>query len=139
MRVLADSSAWIDFLNGSASPEGAEVERLLGSDQDVCTCGLIAMEVLQGIRRERGFPRVVAMFESLTLVEPGSLEVYLRGAEVYRALRSRGVTVRSAVDCVIAAVAEAHGCSILTRDRDLAAIVESGLLRAALWIPAAPG
>jgi predicted nucleic acid-binding protein len=51
---------------------------------------------------------------------------------VYRELRRRGVTVRSTIDCLIAALAEQHRCAILARDRDLERIVGSGLLKVSL-------
>jgi predicted nucleic acid-binding protein len=54
---------------------------------------------------------------------------------VYRALRERGKTVRSTVDCIIAAIAEAGGCDLLARDRDMDAILDSGLLKAGRWQP----
>jgi hypothetical protein len=47
--------------------------------------------------------------------------------------------VRSTVDCSIAAIAEAGGCDLLARDRDLDAILDSGLLKAGRWPPPLPG
>jgi predicted nucleic acid-binding protein len=63
--------------------------------------------------------------------------MYLRAAEIYRILRQKGTTVRSTVDCLIAALAEKNGCWVLTRDRDLKLILESGLVKSRLWHPAA--
>jgi hypothetical protein len=60
----------------------------------------------------------------------GGIHLYLRAAELYRALRERGKTVRSTVDCSIAAIAEDGGCDLLARDRDMDAILDSGLLKA---------
>ena len=134
MNVLIDSSAWIDFLNGFPSPETAEVEHLLGGDETIHTCGIVAMEVLQGLRRSGSFPRAVRLFESLVLLEPAGLDTYLRAAEIYRQLRSRGKTIRSTVDCLVVALAEANDCSILARDRDIQNIVDSQLVRVSLWI-----
>jgi predicted nucleic acid-binding protein len=140
VRVLIDSSAWIEFLNGKppvAAPHGNPsrtadaVSRLLGSDEDLCTCGLIVTEVLQGLRRASGIAAVIGLFQDLTFLEPAGIATYLRAAEVYRQLRQRGVTVRSTIDCLIATLAEEHGCAILARDRDLELILGSGLLRTA--------
>jgi predicted nucleic acid-binding protein len=128
VRVLIDSSAWIDFLNDFPSPHAAEVERLVKSDDEVCTCGLVALEVLQGLRRSSSFPEAQAMFEELTLLEPAGLETYLVAARLYAALRRGGKTLRSAVDCVVLALADEHRCWVLARDRDIEAILESGEL-----------
>lgn len=133
MRILIDSSAWIDFLNGYPSQAAEDLSRLLDSDLDLCTCGLVVAEVAQGLRHEPRFREVVARFQDLTFLEPDGYDTYVRAADVYRRLRQRGTTVRSTIDCLIAALAEEQGCAILARDRDLTAIVASGLLRTALW------
>jgi predicted nucleic acid-binding protein len=129
VRVLIDSSAWIEFLNGSPSRTSDEVSRLLGSESEICTCGLVVTEVLQGLRRESGYPKVVKLFADLTFLEVVGFATYVRAAEVYRVLRRRGTTVRSTVDCLIAILAEEQGCVVLARDRDLEAILGSGLLK----------
>lgn len=135
MKILIDSSAWIDFLNGHPSRESDAVEHLLGGDETIHTTGIVAMEVLQGLRRSGSFPRVIALFESLVLVDAVGLDVHYRAAEIYRQLRNHGHTVRSAVDCLIVALAETHDCSILARDRDIQTILDSGLVRATAWLP----
>ena len=43
---------------------------------------------------------------------------------VYRSCRSRGVTPRGLIDCMIAAVALAADVPVLAHDRDLARIAE---------------
>jgi hypothetical protein len=48
-------------------------------------------------------------------------------------VRRNGVTVRSAIDCLVAVVASERGCYLLARDRDLRRIVESGILPISLW------
>ena len=40
--------------------------------------------------------------------------------------------VRSTTDCLIATLAETNGCCVLARDRDLEAILSSGLVEARL-------
>jgi predicted nucleic acid-binding protein len=136
VRVLVDSSAWIEFLNGSASPVAEEVDRLLGSDEEICTCGLVVTEVTQGLRRQRSFPRVVELFRSLTLLELQGIEPYLWAGEIYRRLRAQGTTVRSAIDCLVVSTAETHDCWLLARDRDIDAILESGISSCRAWVPA---
>jgi len=59
------------------------------------------------------------------------MPLYLRAAALYQGLRERGKTVRSTVDCIIAALAEENDCSVLARDRDMDVILESGLVRVA--------
>jgi len=139
LRVLVDSSAWADFLNGYPSLESAEVAALIRSDHELCTCGVIVAEVFQGLRREKGRAELAQLFGDLVLLEPVGLASYFRAADLYRALRQRGKTIRSTIDCLIAVLAAEHSCYLLARDRDLETIVESRLLTTALWPPAAAG
>jgi predicted nucleic acid-binding protein len=78
------------------------------------------------------------LFRQLGFLEPDGIDAYFRAATLYRDLRARGVTVRSTIDCLIAVLAEAHGCHLLARDRDLARILESGLVAVRPWPPAPP-
>ena len=133
MRVLVDTSVWADFLNGFPSPSTDALAELLGGDEDVCTCGIVVAEVFQGLRPDAGRDAIRRSFEDLTFVEPPGIHLYLRAAELYRALREKGRTVRSTVDCIIAAIAEDGGCALLARDRDMDAIIDSGLLNIARW------
>ena len=135
MRVLVDTSAWVDFLNGFASPAADALAELLQGDDDVCTCGIVVAEVFQGLHRDQGRDSIRRSFEDMTFLEPPGIRLYLRAAGLYRALRERGTTVRSTVDCIIAAIAEDSGCELLARDRDMDAILGSGLLKAGRWQP----
>jgi predicted nucleic acid-binding protein len=133
VRVLVDSSAWVDYFNDYPSALTEEVDRLLGSEHELCTIGVVVLEVAQGLRYERRRHPVLSLFRKLTLLEVHTIDPYLRAAELYRELRARGVTIRSSIDCLVVAAAEAHGCRLLFRDRDLDRIVASGLTSVLRW------
>jgi hypothetical protein len=107
-------------------------------DDDVYTCGIVVAEVFQGLRRAEGRDAIRRSFEDLIFLEPSGIRLHLRAAELYRALRAQGRTVRSTVDCIIAAIAEDAGCALLARDRDMAAILDSGIVKARRWLPPSP-
>ena len=136
MKVLIDTSAWVDFLNDHPSRESEILAALIAGEEELCTCGVIVAEVFQGLRRDKSRDELERLFRDLLFIAPAGIDTYLRAAEVYRQLRRKGVTVRSTVDCLIAVLAEENSCHILARDRDLEAIVASGLLRNR---PARPG
>src|SRR5262249_9010374 len=69
LRALVDTSAWVDFLTGHGSPEQAAVAELLRAEHDVCTCGIIAAEVFQGLRRDKGRDEIARLFREMTLLE----------------------------------------------------------------------
>jgi hypothetical protein len=128
LRVLVDTSVWVDFLSGHESPEQLALSRLLEGDDEVCTCGVVVAEVFQGLRRDRGRNRLEELFRELVFLEADGIASYLEAAELYRDLRSKGVTVRSTIDCLIGVLAARHSCVVLARDRDLMRILASGLV-----------
>ncbi len=115
--VLVDTTVWIDFLRGKATPEVGEIERLLREGEDICTCGVILTEVLQGIRSDDDFRRTLSRF-NVFLFLPMSRETFVTAAELYRSLRGRGITIRKPVDCMIASVSLEHDVPLLHNDRD---------------------
>jgi len=133
LKVLVDTSAWVDFFNGYPSPERSALAQLLAGQDEICTCGIVVAEVFQGLRREKGRAELGRLFRQLLFLEPSGIDLYFRAAEVYRALRQRGVTVRSTIDCLVAVLAEEAGCAVLARDRDLDTILKSGLVKAGVW------
>lgn len=54
---------------------------------------------------------------------------WLDAAAIYRELRRRGITIRSMVDALIAAVAIRIDVPVLHRDRDFGAIAQHSALR----------
>jgi predicted nucleic acid-binding protein len=133
VRVLVDTSVWADFLNGYPSPQAAALAELLRSDDELCTCGTIVAELFQGLRKDEGRHAIQRSFEDLTFLEPSGISLYFRAAEVYRRLRETGHTVRSTIDCVIAVIAEENACYLLARDRDMDAILGSGVVKVRRW------
>ena len=133
MKVLVDTSVWVDFFNDYPSREHAALADLIEGGEEICTCGVIVAEMFQGLRRETGRNEIRALFRQMTFLEPLSIELYLRAAEVYRLLRRKGRTVRSTIDCLIAVIAEENGCRVLARDRDLETILTSGIVKSTLW------
>jgi predicted nucleic acid-binding protein len=133
LRVLVDTSAWAEFLDGTRSPHADAVEALLRGDDEPFTCGIVVAEVFQGLRKDATRAAIERSFRDMSFLEPAGMDAYLRAAEVYRKLRERGVTIRSTIDCIIAVMAEEAGCALLARDRDLDALLASGLVKVKAW------
>lgn len=133
MRVLVDTSAWAEFLNGSRSPHADAVEALLRGDDEPCTCGIVVAEVFQGLRKDATRAAIERSFRDMTFLEASDIGMHLRAAEVFRKLRERGITIRSTIDCIIALIAEEADCALLARDRDLDALLASGLVKVKAW------
>lgn len=138
MKVLIDTSAWVDFLNGYSSPQREAVADLIASEQELCTCGVIVAEVFQGLKRDRNRNELARLFRKLLFLEPSGIDLYLHAAEIYRLLRKKGLTIRSTIDCLIAALAEQNGCYLLSRDRDMEMILGSGYVNVRPWRTGTP-
>lgn len=128
MRILVDTSVWVDFFNGHPSPQAETLTRLIREDADLVTCGLIVSEVMQGLRQAKSLLNIERHFRQMDWLSPKEPDTYLEAADLFRRLRERGITIRSTIDCVIAGLAAHHDAQILSKDRDLTLIVESNLL-----------
>lgn len=117
MPILVDSSVWIAYFNGAATPKTDHLDRLLGSGSLVIA-DLILCEVLQGFREERDFERAREALLRLPILEMSGAELALESAESYRALRAKGITIRSTIDCWIATFCIREGLELLHDDRD---------------------
>jgi len=121
--LLVDTSVWIDFFRGRSVSHVAALERTIQAGDDVCICGLILTEVLQGIKSDVDYRKTATYFKSLIFL-PMRYPTFVRAAEIYRRLRRNGVTVRRPIDCVIAATAIEHDVLLLHNDRDFDPIEE---------------
>lgn len=117
MMVLVDTTVWIDFFAGQTLTHIETFESLLEQEEDICICGIILTEVLQGIRKETEFQKTKNLFNSLIFL-PMSYSTFLQSAEIYRKLRQKGITIRKSIDCMIASVALENNISLLHNDKD---------------------
>ena len=62
MKILVDTSAWVDYLNGHPSPERAALADLVVSDHEICTCGVVIAEVFQDSAGRRVVPSWLSCF-----------------------------------------------------------------------------
>ena len=117
MMVIVDTTVWIDFFASKVSPHVAALESLIRNRDDICICGVILTEVLQGIRRQNEYEEVKEKFDSLIFL-PMTRTTFIKAADIYRFLRRRGITIRKPIDCMIASVAIEHDIELLHNDRD---------------------
>jgi predicted nucleic acid-binding protein len=117
--LVVDSSVWIDFFAGHPSPARLTLRRLLDdAEVRIVVPDLVLFEVLRGFRSERDHRSAKALMESLKVEETGGVELALEAARHYRSLRAAGITVRSALDVLIATFCIERDYVLLHRDRD---------------------
>jgi hypothetical protein len=124
--TLVDTSVWVEVFR-RGRPLALEA---LVPFEDVVTCLPVIQEVLQGFADEGAY-RVAreAMFALPIVESPLRADVVVEAVGLYRAARRQGLTVRSSVDCLIAACAVRHDLEVLHRDRDFPALARVSSLR----------
>jgi predicted nucleic acid-binding protein len=115
--VIVDTTVWIDYLTGAANAETDWLERELDRQRMGLT-DLNLCEVLQGLRDDAAFSRVLREFRRFEVFATGGEEMAISAARNYRHLRERGYTVRKTIDCWIATFCIQERHSLLHRDRD---------------------
>jgi len=115
--ILVDSSVWIDYFRGIATPQSDRLDALLGSEP-IATGDLILAEVLQGFADDRDFDRALSLLTELDVIDIGGQDIAIQAARNFRILRARGVTIRKTVDTLIATRCIENRLSLLHSDRD---------------------
>jgi len=118
---LIDTSAWVEYLRDSDSATCNEVERLLNFEPALCDA--IRMELLAGARDEKHVTQLEKLLARATVIRTESID-YDNAASIYRACRRLGLTIRTHIDCLIAAIAIRTNTSLLHNDSDFDAIAQ---------------
>jgi len=128
--IVVDSNSWADFFNGLQTPHVVRLDAALEAEADLAVLPIIVTEVLQGFRTDTGFQRARRLLVSLPIIQP-TVACHVRAASLFRTLRRKGVTVRGAVDCVIAQACLDVDAELLSPDGDFEQIARHTRLR--LW------
>ena len=115
--VIIDTSVWIDFLQGRETKEVEELESLLSEEKDVFITGIIVQEILTGIKAKKDRTKVRKELDHFIAINP-TLETHIQAAEIFDACKKKGFTIRSVIDCLIAALAIEYDLTLLEKDKD---------------------
>lgn len=115
--VIVDTTVWVDYFHGVDNSETQWLDTELDRERLGLT-DIILCEVLQGVRDDVVAKAVERSLLKLEVFELGGIALAREAAHNYRALRSRGYTVRKTIDCLIATFCLRGDHSLLHRDRD---------------------
>ena len=115
--ILVDTSAWIELLRATGHPAHVTLRHHLERQSPIATTEPVIMGLLTGARRTAERTKLRARLMALPRIEVRGLPDYESAAELYRACRGRGVTVRKLIDCLIAAGAIREKATVLHNDR----------------------
>lgn len=116
---LVDSSAWIEYLRRTGSRADQEVTRLV--ERDFPAAGVtepVIMELFSGERDTGKFRRLGRLLAAMPLCQVDPVCDFAEAGCLYSVLRDKGVTIRSRIDCLIAAVAWRRNATLVHADRD---------------------
>ena len=120
MTTIIDTSVWIALFRDKTGQVAAQIRSAVAED-NVASVGPVRLELLQGCRSDdewKAIEQRLAGFEELRFPP----DIWHAAARIYFDLRRRGLTVRSALDCSIAALSLHHGCTLIHNDRDFETI-----------------
>ena len=109
--VLVDTDVAIDFLRGVTYAQPLLAG--LWADGKAALSVLTVYELIAGMRNaEKGSTQ---NFIDASLIEEVTAEIAIKGGELYRSYRAKGITLTS-LDCLIAATALVRGYKVATRN-----------------------
>lgn len=127
--ILADTSAWVEYLRATGSPVHLRLRKLIADEGELATTEVVMMELLAGEPSPEGLTQLRRLLGRFEVLPVEGLADYEAAAELYRRCRAGGETVRSLTDCLIAAVAVRSGATLLHRDQDFEVIARHTPLR----------
>ena len=111
--ILADTCVWIEFFK-SRSKEGDRLESLI-LENSVWICGIVLLELLQGVKSDKERARIEGILSTLQYAEM-SRSSWREAAGLSASLKKKGANLPLS-DILVATLARRHHLSIYTHDR----------------------
>jgi predicted nucleic acid-binding protein len=115
--LVADTSAWVEFLRGADSPARHSLRAAL-AEQRVFLVEPVRAEVLAGARSDSERSKLIRMFAGVECAPVAPSDDFDGAAGLYFRCRQAGITPRNLMDCLIAVMAHRLGLAVLHHDRD---------------------
>ena len=116
--IVVDTTVWIDFFNNQDSREKRALIALIESSRPIYLTELVLAEILRGMEDEKDYQTARHALSHFPVLKAKPIETYVHAANLYRLCRAKGVTVRSTIDCLIAAICIENKARLLHHDRD---------------------
>ena len=119
--IVVDSSVWIGQSRGAHTRAVGQLNEVV-DENEIIVGDLVLLEVLQGARDDHHalrLERTLRQFPVETMLDEA---LAVKAATNYRMLRTRGVTVRTTIDLIIATFCVDRGHGLLHDDRDFEAM-----------------
>lgn len=137
MTLLVDTSVWSLALRRDAPGDVVEVVALIRAIERgdaLLTTGLILQELLQGFSGPKDRELILDHFAALPLLVPDR-DDHVAAADLRNSCRRSGMQVGT-IDALLAQLCIRHELTLLSTDRDFAAVAALSPLK--LWQPITP-
>ena len=124
MNVLVDTSAWVEYLRGTGSAHNLWLREAIAANRPVGWTEPVLYELTAGARSPDQVTQLRGLLMRGQMQPVAGLHDWDDAARLYRSARARGLTVRSSLDCLIAAVALRTDHAVLAVDRDFPALAQ---------------
>lgn len=111
MQVLVDTSLWLDYFTGAATPEADHLHALIGRSP-VLVADVVLNEVLHALPDELHRKQAREALGRFWMIEIGGFDLAGKTAVNYHTLRARGIPVTTA-ECRIATFCIDRGFALL--------------------------
>jgi predicted nucleic acid-binding protein len=115
VRVLVDTSVWVDYFDGAMTPRTDFLHEMLGW-APVTVADLIVAEVLQGFTNDKDWETARHALLKFPLYTIGGRDLALESARNQRVLRANGAALPDTVDCLIATFCIRNNLALLHAD-----------------------
>ena len=120
--MIVDTSVWVEYLRRTESAFDLFLDAEIQAGRPIATPAAAAMELLAGCRTEPEALKLSQLLSRFEVLVPETVADFQHAALVYRTCRRAGHTIRSIVDCLVAAAAIRTQRPLLARNRDFEAI-----------------
>ncbi len=113
MKVIIDTSVWVEYFNSKNQEIVTKVKSLIENERTVL-CGIILSELIAGIRRQKDEHIIIDALDALPYIET-SRQSWILAGRIARELSEKGNKI-PLTDLIVAAIAIENDCEIFTFD-----------------------
>lgn len=119
MKTLVDTSVWSLLLTRKKTadhPVAKYLKEKIAEGAPLCITGIIFQEILQGIRSETHYQKIIGYLLNFEFLET-TRAIHKKAADLYRRCRKKGLSIGT-IDALLAACSLHHQTPLLTTDQD---------------------